>query len=768
MRSGKRQPSEQLLSLLRADGLAARCDLDRCLPLVRTLASELPDFDSVWLDAMVRLRQLTPWQASQLQQTPPGVLSVGRFLLCEQLGEHSLLAIDRRSGSRFVLAKISNADIPASSGLRTSTQELLDRLQTLQPRRPAGCILPAELAEDSHGRLWLASPHAGNWSFDDLVIRGGRLPWQAVTEIGRELLHCLTWFEQSGLTHGNLTASSVRLCPNGQIALTAAFARRLRRPGISIGQQLTLRDCDGIAPELSESTRHPDRRSELYTLGCLLWQLLAGRPVVISADPVRRLISQREHDISDIRTLVPECPESLARCIQMMTRRLPELRPDSAADLLRLWPPTPHGVSALRRIVKALPESRTALVQLPASAALPQTLPARLIRRAAWPAAALAALTGLAITVSRSETPLIPLTSMTWHDLLDPASPTVPDKTSAADPAVTATVALHDMPQPDADGIIRLLPGHTYRPRDLRVPGRLTIECMGPVGAEVKIPANGQWIVAAATVELRGLQLHRDSGQPIPETPRQLVAVQCQSLLLRNCHIQSPAASDDCSGLAWFRPAGQPGIIELQNCVFAGGGYGISCNHPPRRLQLENVLLACRGGGLLLEFGLADSADWQATLKNVTQRFGFSLLDAIVHPDGPQKLELRIASQDCVYQPRMAVARIRPPGNWKPADMQIRFQTDSGHPAIVNPAAESAVYIDRSLNQTVALPAASLPDNMLLFVDSTFADAEQQNFRTPWEASMLLDFDGPKLSQQLPGITAEHLPAKPEADYFTN
>ena len=32
----------------------------------------------------------------------------------------------------------------------------------------------------------------------------------------------------------------------------------------------------------------------------------------------------------------------------------------------------------------------------------------------------------------------------------------------------------------------------------------------------------------------------------------------------------------------------------------------------------------------------------------------------------------------------------------------------------------------------------------------------------------VLDFDGPKLSQQLPGITAEHLPAKPEADYFTN
>ena len=87
MRSRRRQPSDQLLSLLRAEGLAARCDLDRCTPLVRSLAAELPDFDSVWLDAMVQLRQLTPWQASQLQLNPPGSLSVGHYLLLQPLGK---------------------------------------------------------------------------------------------------------------------------------------------------------------------------------------------------------------------------------------------------------------------------------------------------------------------------------------------------------------------------------------------------------------------------------------------------------------------------------------------------------------------------------------------------------------------------------------------------------------------------------------------------------------------------------------------------------
>jgi len=768
MRSGKRQPSDQLLALLQVEGLAARCDLDQCAPLVRSLAAELPDFDSVWLDAMVRLRQLTPWQAEQLQLTPPGTLSVGRFLACEPLGEHSLLALDRRSEQKFVLSRASTTVTTSATASSTGIRLLLDGISAIRQRRPNGCILPAELAEDLHGQLWLASPHAGNWSLEDLLIRGGRLPWQAAAEIGRELLVCLAWFETVGLSHGNLTLSSVRVCSKGHIFLVSAFARKLRRPGISIGQQLTLRDCEGLAPELAECARQPDRRSELYALGCLLWQLLTGRPVSISADPVRRLISQREHDIPDVRTLVPECPEWLGRNIQMLTRRLPELRPDSAAETLRQWTAAPQALSAVRRVVQSLPESRRPVTLSPGPIRQTQSRAGRLIRNAGWPAAAVATLAGLGIVASQSDPSLLKLNISDWRQLLTHENHTPEIRLTNNQTAANAAAPVLDMPLPDADGVIQLQSGQTYPPRDLRIPGRLTIECVSPGSAAVEIPAHGQWILAGSAVELKGLQVRRSSASATSETPRQLVAVQCNSLLLQHCQIQSPSAADECSGLAWFRPAQQPGIIELQNCVFAGGGYGISCNHPPQKLQLENVLLACRGGGLLLEFGDQDSSDWQLALKNVTQRFGFSLLDAIVHADGPKSLALQIISQDCVYQPRMAAVRIRPPAQWQPADMQIRFQTDSGHPAILSPEAEAAVYIDRTLNQTVALPDESLPDNMLLFVDSTFKDSEQQHFSTPWEASLLLDFDGPKLSQQLPGIIAEQLPAPPTAGYFTN
>jgi hypothetical protein len=95
--------------------------------------------------------------------------------------------------------------------------------------------------------------------------------------------------------------------------------------------------------------------------------------------------------------------------------------------------------------------------------------------------------------------------------------------------------------------------------------------------------------------------------------------------------------------------------------------------------------------------------------------------------------------------------------------MLVRFASgESGHPGIVRPAADAVVYVQRTLGQPVRLPESRLPDSMLLFVDATFADAEETSFSTPWAGSALVDFDGPKLSNQLPGIVVDQLPSVAE------
>lgn len=762
-------PSERLVSLLQTAGLAARADLEGCESLVRRLSGDLPDFDSVWLDALVQRRLLTPWQAECLQQEPPGRLKLGEYVLEQPLGPHTFLATRENGGGQFAIRRCEGTGAGTSATLRQRADEILKTLARSQSPVPRCLTLPRDVVQVADDQLWLVADYVAGWSLEELLIRGGRLPWRAVAEIGRELLDVLVWFESLSLQHGSLTVSSVRLCGSGRLAVVDALTRRISSVGSQAGLRLSLRDCEGRAPELVGTGRLPDSRSELYAVGCLLWQLLTSRPVVLTADPVRRMMSLREADVEDVRQYVPDCPEWMARSLQAMTRRIPELRPASAMEIQDLWQPEgDSGFRNLRLIAQAMPDRAERCVRNGSKGAVTERRPVRAL--AGWASAAVVLVAGgLWLQQSVRFSLPLPLSVARWSDWSRDRAAVPETPLADAVAPVSAAELPVPLPAPDAEGVIRLQAGRSYVAAELRFPGALRIVSEGEGPAQVLVPEGSQWILQSRSVELRGLSIRAgDKGQPVSKaaagkSATQLIAVQCGTLSLDGCVVQSPSAADEFSGIGWYRPAGSEGIVLVSNSVFAGGGYGISFEHPPGRFELRNVLLANRGSGVLCEFSGEDRDAWSASLQNVTQRFGFSLMDVVVHESGPERLSLSITSEDCVYQPRMAVLRIRPVQEWKPESMLVRFAAgESGHPGIVRPAADAVVYVQRTLGQPVRLPESRLPDSMLLFVDATFADAEETSFSTPWAGSALVDFDGPKLSSQLPGIVVDQLPSVAE------
>ena len=141
--------------------------------------------------------------------------------------------------------------------------------------------------------------------------------------------------------------------------------------------------------------------------------------------------------------------------------------------------------------------------------------------------------------------------------------------------------------------------------------------------------------------------------------------------------------------------------------MFAGGGYAASFNHPPRRCELDNVLLANRGSGILCEFHKGDMDSWNVFCKNVTQRFGFSVVDAIIHSGGISRLSLNMTVTESVFSPQMAIVRLQPPAAWRPDAMQVQVRGgETGNPAVVPPSAATAVYIDKATG-TTSEPAGS-------------------------------------------------------------
>src|SRR5262249_45959926 len=69
--------------------------------------------------------------------------------------------------------------------------------------------------------------------------------------------------------------------------------------------------------------------SELYAFGCLLWELLAGRPPFPTGDPLAKLAAHQSRRVPDIREFAPDTPQPLADAIGALTERNPSRRPES-------------------------------------------------------------------------------------------------------------------------------------------------------------------------------------------------------------------------------------------------------------------------------------------------------------------------------------------------------------------------------------------------------------------------------------------------------
>jgi hypothetical protein len=644
---------------------------------------------------------------------------------------------------------------------------------------PAGLALPTELVvqnppdsadaagSESASAAFLVSPFIRGWSMEELLIRGGRLPWPVVAEIGRELLTVLAWLESVRMLHGDLVARNVRMDPAGRIHLVDPFVRRFLQPQFALSERLTLRDCDGVAPEQIGTGRLADARSELYALGCLLWHLLTSRPVVLSADPVTRIMKQKDHDIVDVRGPVPDCPEWMSRIIMSMTRRSPELRPAGAAEVLKAWRShSGGGLRQCRAIARSMPDHSL------------RSKPRPVVRRRnrsgswRWPVTASAVLGILVFLAARSG--VLPKTLRLG---LRPETSVVSMKTverpSGQGEAATPEAGPLMLPRVDAEGVIRLESGKQYLAAPCQFPGSLRILCEQSPVAQIIVPENARWQLRARSVELRGVSVSRQAetaealtSRPEQKKFRQLMEIQSASLTIESCVIQSPAQSDDFEGLAWLKLAEAEGVVLVRNSVFAGGGYGLSMNHPPRRFELQNVLLANRGSGILCEFQKGDPTNWNVTARNVTQRFGFSLVDAMIHDDGIRSLELNLASSESVYSPQMAILRLRIPNAWSPEAIRVQLQAgESGNPAVVPPTVSPVVYIDPRLRQPVSLPEPQLADNSVLLAELIFNEnntsTDDSNIdSSEWSSSALLDFEGPKMTLVMPGIDVTRLPRR--------
>ena len=742
-----RWPSDNLIQQLRELKLCSRADVEACEPVVSSLCNDLPDFDSVWLDALTQQRSITPWQASQLESGDTNILRLDEILLESELGRHTFLGND---GSQTVVAH--RLEVADQSPLRGRLSALIDRVAdaAASSRVPSSICLPDNLIEFDESRVFVVSEFVSGWSADELLIRGGRFPSRAVAEIGRQLFKGLAWLESNDQVHGEIVLRNLRITRTGAVVLVAPFIRNLQSPTVSLASATDLRDVETTAPELAGTGRSADSRSELYSVGCVLWQLLSGRPPFLSTDPIGRLQQAQIHELPNIRSIEPDCPEWLASEIHSLTRRNPDLRPSTIGSVADVWSSRlSSGTTATKKVVRSMPD---------------RALPIRRIQRSSlrksgqWrPMVAAVAL-------------LIPLFSAyAWHRGLLPATLTLnrsPDIVHVQQPVLPETKlesatdaeksTLLTLPSPDAAGVVLLESGRAYLARDLEFAGVMHVETDGQTPAMIRVTETG-WSISATHVAISGVSILFDVERA-SSSVQSCLNVYSSVLTLESCVIDSRGGSSNGCGVAWTAADHATRVVQIQDCVFRGEGYGIWLTGAPGRFEIENVLMQQRAGAIRMD--VAESLV-RVKLSRLTQLGGHSFLDLIPSDPGSSELAVQLQAGESVLAPSAALVRIAPSRHASSKNFRVEYLLpERGNPTIVPAEVDPVLYFDRSLEQFVAVDNSQVVSEALLIAKPLFRGEESDVDASGYEQFELLDYEGPKLSPRMPGVSVENLPGQ--------
>ena len=115
--------------------------------------------------------------------------------------------------------------------------------------------------------------------------------------------------------------------------LDLGFARRADETG-SVVERCVTGTCNYIAPEMITSALRADIRSDIYSLGVMLFEVLSGRLPFEGKDLAELATLHRQARAPDLRRLVPHLPTAVVRLVREMLAKQPLRRPQTPRELI--------------------------------------------------------------------------------------------------------------------------------------------------------------------------------------------------------------------------------------------------------------------------------------------------------------------------------------------------------------------------------------------------------------------------------------------------
>ena len=186
-------------------------------------------------------------------------------------------------------------------------------------------------AEPAGGSFLLVMELVEGEKLSDYVLRQGRLETVAVCRIGIQIAKALKYAHAQGMIHRDVKPENVLVVKGQQVKVTDFGLSKLLtetpvKTGVTLDGEL-FGTPDYIAPEQIRNSQNADQRSDIYSLGCTLYFMLAGTAPFAKLSMGEKLAGHLEHTPPSLASWCPDTSPRLTRLVDSMMAKEPIDRP---------------------------------------------------------------------------------------------------------------------------------------------------------------------------------------------------------------------------------------------------------------------------------------------------------------------------------------------------------------------------------------------------------------------------------------------------------
>jgi serine/threonine-protein kinase len=232
---------------------------------------------------------------------------------------------------RDVAVKVMHPDLSAHTATDRFLREIKIAANLTHPH-----IVPVYDSGSAEGQLYFVMPLIQGDSLRGRLTRQGQLPLDDALRYARDVAEALAYAHGQGVVHRDVKPENVLLTGNNALvadfgiarAVSAAGDAPLTRAGVVIGTPVYM------SPEQASGTGEVDHRNDLYSLGCVLYEMLAGRPPFIEDNAQALLSAHVLEQPQPLTELRPDAPVRLAQAVMRCLEKTAADRWESADELL--------------------------------------------------------------------------------------------------------------------------------------------------------------------------------------------------------------------------------------------------------------------------------------------------------------------------------------------------------------------------------------------------------------------------------------------------